>query len=359
MDRRPTSIFSTKTTDNVTQLNTLDSSATNELVTTKTATAMAVATTVSEDQIIKLGNGSGNTIAAISGKILEMHKGSSQGVMGDKLNDLIKNARGMSTENFKPGTVRSLMNKVLNVKYDIMTRFDSAKDRVDHLVTELQKERDQQLQVFHNIENLIQGNADYCVGLLHEIDEGQQMLEVIADEIATYGDNLDSNQARGLVDARSRYDLLEKKLVDLESFKAMSILMDPKLTAMKSSAHSLINTFDMIVGKMVPAYMMYFADYLNALDQERAEKLSNSAIETFDEIIKASGDLNLKNMGNIGRLKNRQLINVETIKQEHEKMITGLNNLRAIEEQARLDRAQNIVALRDIEQKAIEAFSKK
>lgn len=370
MDRRPTSLFGQPANATATAMASapviegvvLDNTVHNQIAvaTPTTSKSLVVGKSISEDQIVKLGNASGNTIAQISGRILELHKGSNQGVMGDKLNELIKSAKGMSSDNFKPGAIRGLLNKALNLKYDMMTRFDSAKDRVDSLVGELDKEKAAQIQVYHNIEELIKGNFLYCKALMEEIEEGKQMLQVISDEIAQYTeDQLTAEQAHDLNDARNRYDLLEKKLVDLESFKVLSMNMDPKLTAMKSGAQSLINTFEMIVNKMVPAYMLYFADYLNAQAQERATALSNAAIDSFDQIVQASGDLSAKNMEAIGHLKNRQLVSVETVRKEHEKMIEGLNNLRAIEEQARQDRARTIVELRDIEQKSIEAFSRK
>jgi uncharacterized protein YaaN involved in tellurite resistance len=255
--------------------------------------------------------------------------------------------------------VNKLMNKVLNVKYDFQSRFDTAKDKVDHLIAELDKEKGNQVTVSHNVDDLIKGNALYCQALINEIEMGKQMLSNIADEIAQYNaDQLSAEEAHDYNEAKSRYDLLEKKLVDLEGFKVLSMNMDPKLVAMKSGVQSLINTFDTITGKMVPAYMMQFADWLNAQAIKRGTELANNAEDAFDAIIKESGDQSAKNMVEIGKLKNRQMVSVDTLRQDHEKMIEGLTQLRAIDEQARKDRAQTMNDLRDLEQKTIAAFSR-
>lgn len=375
MDRRPSNIFGQPATTKVTVLSETPNSVaqpvsdilnetSHPLVAsatsaTSSSTAMAIAKKITEDEIVKLGNDSGKTISTISGRILELHKGSNQGEMSDKLDDLIKNCRGLSAENFKGGLVNKLMSKVMNVKYDFMGRFDTAKDKVDHLIAELDKEKNAQIQVSHNVDDLIKGNALYCQALLHEIEQGQKMLEAISDEISQYNsDQLTAEEAHAYNEAKSRHDLLEKKLVDLEGFKVLSMNMDPKLVAMKSGVQSLINTFDTITGKMVPAYMMQFADWLNAQTIKRGTELSNRAIDTFDQIIKESGDQSAKNMVEIGKLKNRQMVSVDTLRQDHEKMIEGLNNLRLIDEQARKDRAQTMNDLRDLEQKTIAAFSR-
>jgi uncharacterized protein YaaN involved in tellurite resistance len=377
MDRRPSSIFgqpavpasvtviSETANSKVAQpvadiLNETSKPLVASAVTVKsTSTAITVAKKISEDEIMKLGNDSGKTISTISGRILELHKGSNQGEMSDKLDDLIKNCKGLSSENFKGGLVNKLMNKVLNVKYDFQSRFDTAKDKVDHLIAELDKEKGNQVTVSHNVDDLIKGNALYCQALINEIEMGKQMLSNIADEIAQYNaDQLSAEEAHDYNEAKSRYDLLEKKLVDLEGFKVLSMNMDPKLVAMKSGVQSLINTFDTITGKMVPAYMMQFADWLNAQAIKRGTELANNAEDAFDTIIKESGDQSAKNMVEIGKLKNRQMVSVDTLRQDHEKMIEGLTQLRAIDEQARKDRAQTMNDLRDLEQKTIAAFSR-
>lgn len=368
---RPTSIFSQKptSTDTVTVTVLGTTSATADIlsqtdhpvaaVETKSKALVIPSKSFTEQQIIKLGSTSGQTISSISGKILELHKGNNQGEMGDKLNELIKTAKGLSSENYKPGFVGGLLQKFKMAKYDMTHQFDSAKDRVDSLVKELDKEKNVQMQTCNNVDALIVANGQYCKALIQEIGEGSQMLEAVADEIAQYGDILEPEEARSLAETRNRYDMLEKKLVDLEGFKVLSMNMDPKLVAMKASAHSLINTFDMIVTKMVPSYMLVFAQYLASKDMERAQQLADQTTDAYNEIIKQNGDMTVSTMEKTARLKNRQMISVDVLKDDHEKMITGLNNLRQIEEQARIDRAKTLNDLREIEQKTIEAFSRK
>jgi uncharacterized protein YaaN involved in tellurite resistance len=327
--------------------------------TKSTSTAIAVAKKVTEDDILKLGDDSGKTIATISGRILALHKGSNQDVMSEKLDDLIKNCKGMSTENFKGNPIGKFMNKVLNVKYDLMTRFETAQDKVNHLIGELEKEKQNQVQVSQNVDDLIRGNAAYCQMIIQEIEQGKHMLETIADEMGQYNaDQLSPEQLRDYNDAKNRYDLCEKKIVDLEGFKIMSMNMDPKLTAMKSGVQSLIYTFNTITGKLVPQYMIAFADWLNNQSVKKGIEVSNNAIDTFDALIKESGDQSAKNIVENGKLKNRQLISVDTLREDHEKMITAMNTLRLNDEQARKDRALTMDALRDLEQKTIAAFSR-
>lgn len=364
MDRRPSSIFSTKpvataVTTEIVEADILDQTSYPLTVTeTPTVRATIVARKVTEEEIRHLGNNSAKAIATISSKVLEGHKNSDSGIMGDKLNELIKSAKGMNADNFKPGLVGNILNKFNIVKYDMMSQFDTANDKVTQLVGEIKKEADNQLKVGSSYDELIKANALGRVELLKEIDSAHEMLDAIGDEIASFTDDqLSADQARELEDARLRYDQAELKIVNLEASKALSTMMDPKLNAMKAAVASLGNTFDSIVNQMVPAYMLYFADYLNGIAVAKAGKLANDAMDTFDAIIKASGDQSAKNLDTVSKLKNRQMISVDTLRGEHEKMITSLNNLRANEELARQERAKAIVEIRDIEAKTIAAFT--
>ena len=315
--------------------------------------------TITEDYIMGIGSASSKGLTELTTKILSSVSASSGGDMGSKLDELIDATKGMSVDNMNAGTLQKLFNKALRMKDHALETFQTAQDRVNILISELEKTRNSQDADRKSIEALTQQNYEYCKAIIAEIEAAKDDYNVLGEAIAAFPDKPDYEQSKQLDDLQTKYDMLEKKIVDLEADKLLSMNMDPKLKLMKQGAISLIGTFDNIVGKIVPLYMQQFSAYLLAKQQGLAASVSERAINTFNQTIIAASDQAAASAEAIARVSQRQMIDVETLKKDHENVVNSLATVKQIAVDARTNRKAIMAEIQAMEQDTITAFSKK
>lgn len=323
-------------------------------------TALAVSTALpSEDKISSLGNAGGATISAITTRLLANQRANDTEGLSSKLNELISQAKQLAPENAKQGGVTGFFKKLVGAKENFFAQFDSVNNRITVLCTELGSERKTQENRKKDVEDLISANKNYGQVMNDDFQVGQVYLEEIGNEIDRLANPQTTDEAQVLSEVKARYQLLEKKLADLQGLRLMSVQMNDKLIDMKSNALSLISTFDDIIGKVVPAYTMVFSQYIISMDQERAGKLQNDTMDAFNEALQKGSNLALKNKEDAARLRNRQLVSVETLKLDHENMLKGLESVKKIDEEEHTKRIAYIQDIRAMEQKLIEVHQAK
>lgn len=314
---------------------------------------------ITEDYIMGIGTNSAKGLTELTTKILSNVSATNGGVMTQKLDELIDTTKNMSIENFQAGRMKKFMNKIMGMKDHAMEQFQTANDRVNILVSQLEKEKRGQENDRKMIDSLAEQNYNYCKAILAEIEDAKAKYELLGNAIAGFGTALDFEQNKARDELQTKYDLIEKKLVDLEATKVLSMNMEPKLKLMKQGAISLVATFDNIVLRVVPMYMQQFSAYLIAIRQDQASKLSDKTITMFNEGIVAGSDLAAKNAESIAKLSQRQLIDADTLRKDHANVVSSLDKVRQIAVDARTNR-QNIMAeIQAMEQDTLNAFAKK
>jgi uncharacterized protein YaaN involved in tellurite resistance len=317
--------------------------------------------TITEDYIMNIGSASSKGLTDLTSKILSSASATSGGEMGAKLDELIDTTKGMSVDNFQANPLTKFFNKALRMKDHAMETFQTANDRVNILVAQLEKERNGQDSDRKSIDALAQQNYEYCKAIIVEIDDAKEKYATLGNAIGKFGtsdQSPDFEQAKILDDLQTKYDMLEKKIVDLEANKLLSMNMEPKLKLMKQGSISLIGTFDNIVGKIVPLYMQQFAAYLIMQRQTQTAAVGDKAIAMFNQQIIAGSNKAAANAEAIAQLSQKQIIDVDTLKKDHENVVNSLDKVKQIALDARTNRKAIMQEIQTMEQDTINAFSK-
>lgn len=319
-----------------------------------------IAHRMTEQEIERIGNESSKKIADIAGQMLQMHKNSGNTEMGTQLDALIKSAKNMEIDQLRPGLFKRLTSKAANLKHDMMARFDTAQDKIDGLVKELAANHAKLRTLGGNADKLIEANKSYCSSLIQEIQMMEEVLADADDELAAAQANTENQTIMTDISVlQMRRDRIDKKIIDLQGLKLMSVQMHPNLVTFKRSVLATMDTYDTIINKVVPAYMTQFVMYLNSSALDKTQSLAAESLDLFDQTMARSGELAAQNMRQAATLSNRQIVNVDTLKKMHSDMMTGLADMNQIENAARQDRIRVASEMRELETKMIDAFTGK
>lgn len=316
-----------------------------------------VVSRVSDADIDRLGEGSSGAIDTVSKRLLSAQRAGDTGAMGQKLNALISEAKGLSPQKMQnKGILGKVVGFLRGAKDSIMAEYDSVQGRIDTLVAQIDTEMGVQRGRIRDLDELYTANHTYYIQLGDAVKQGGGLIATLQGEIAAEGNAKDAFAAGRLGELRSRLGRAEKRVDDFKRTQLLCSQAAPQILQMKENALALVNTFTDIKGTTIPAWRNIFSAYLISLDQKRGAELTNSVHDATDEAIRMQADLLGQNTEEIARARQRSVVSLETLEYNQTKLIESLDKAVAIEIEGRKAREAAAPRLLELEHKLIDRF---
>ncbi|MCR4599194.1 MAG: toxic anion resistance protein [Acetatifactor sp.] len=304
-------------------------------------------------QVMQYGSGSQKKIADFSESALGNVRTKDMGEIGKMLTDVVAELRSFEDEEDK-GFFGNLFKKSTAKIADMKAKYDKAEVNVNKICKVMEGHQVTLLKDIAMLDKMYDLNMNYYKELSMYILAGKQKLEhaknVELPELVAKAERTglpeDSQAAR---DFSAQIDRFEKKIYDLELTKTISLQMAPQIrliqtndTAMSEKIQStLVNTIPLWKSQMVIAIGLNHStdaaraqrevsDMTNALLKKNAETLKIATIETAKE-------------------NERGIVDIETLTQTNQTLISTLDEVMKIQEEGRSRRANAEVELTRIE----------
>ncbi|MBQ2099434.1 MAG: toxic anion resistance protein [Lachnospiraceae bacterium] len=304
-------------------------------------------------QVMQYGSGSQKKIADFSESALGNVRTKDMGEIGKMLTDVVAELRSFEDEEDK-GFFGNLFKKSTAKIADMKAKYDKAEVNVNKICKVMEGHQVTLLKDIAMLDKMYDLNMNYYKELSMYILAGKQKLEhaknVELPELVAKAEKTglpeDSQAAR---DFSAQIDRFEKKIYDLELTKTISLQMAPQIrliqtndTAMSEKIQStLVNTIPLWKSQMVIAIGLNHStdaaraqrevsDMTNALLKKNAETLKIATIETAKE-------------------NERGIVDIETLTQTNQTLISTLDEVMKIQEEGRSRRANAEVELTRIE----------
>ena len=304
-------------------------------------------------QVMQYGSGSQKKIADFSESALGNVRTKDMGEIGKMLTDVVAELRSFEAEEDK-GFFGNLFKKSTAKISDMKAKYDKAEVNVNKICKVMEGHQVTLLKDIAMLDKMYDLNMNYYKELSMYILAGKQKLEhakkVELPELVAKAEKSglpeDTQAAR---DFSAQIDRFEKKIYDLELTKTISLQMAPQIrliqtndTAMSEKIQStLVNTIPLWKSQMVIAIGLNHStnaaraqkevsDMTNALLKKNAETLKIATIETAKE-------------------NERGIVDIETLTQTNQTLISTLDEVMKIQEEGRTRRANAEVELTRIE----------
>ena len=281
----------------------------------------------------KMANFSETTLNSVRTKDL--------GEVGQLMTDLINELKSIDTEEEKGGFsfFRKAKDKVSNLK----TKYEKAETNVDHITEVLEGHQIQLMKDIALLDEMYEMNLNHFKELSLYIIAGQKRLKQARE--VELSELINKAQRSGLPedsqaanDYASLCDRFEKKLHDLELTRMVALQMGPQIRLIQNNniqmtekiQSSIVNTIPLWKSQMVLALGLdhstkameaqrAVSDMTNQLLKKNAEKLKMGTLETAKE-------------------SERGIVDMETLKQTNQSLITTLDEVMKIQEEGRAKR---------------------
>ena len=274
--------------------------------------------------------------------------------VGDMIGDLVTELRGFDTDEEESKGFLGFFKRKAQSLSDMKARYSTVEANVNKICESLEQHQIQLLKDIAMLDKLYDQNLMYFKELSMYIAAGKKRLEAFrANELKAAYDKAEQSKlpedAQAAKDLADKADRFEKKLYDLELTRNISIQMAPQIRLIQSSNQlmaekiqtSLINTIPLWKNQMVLALGIAHTqeameaqravnDLTNDLLRKNAEKMHMATVESAREA-------------------ERGIVDIETLKQTNQSLISTMDEVLAIQQQGREKRKAAEAELASIE----------
>ena len=301
---------------------------------------------VNSNAIVQYGSGAQKNIANFSNSVLSTVKSTDPTVAGDLLNDLVKRVKAFEDENdedkgffaslpvvgslFKKGEALTKSYTTLAVQIDkIQAGLDNQKMTLMKDIAMFDGLYDKNLEYFKQLQLYIQAGEE-------KIQELNQTTIPKLEAQAQVSDNPMAVQVvQDFKDAVSRF---EKKVHDLKISKTIAIQTAPQIRIIQNNDKILVDRIQSAIYNTIPLWKNQMVLALGLGRQKEALEMQQAVSNTTNELLKRNAAMLKQNSHDTAVENERSIVDIETVKQVNEDLISTIEDTLRIQQEGRQKR---------------------
>ena len=297
------------------------------------------------DQIMNYGSAAQKNISEFSDAALSSVKTKDLGECGDMLSELVVELKGLNFDEEEKKGFLGLFKKASQTIAEKKAQFDKAEVNVDKIVEELEKHEITLMKDISMMDKMYEKNEEYMKELTMYILAGKLKIEHLRNvELPEYvakaketGLPEDAQAANDFANLIGRF---EKKIHDLELTRTISVQMAPQIRMVQNNdslmaekiRSSIVNTIPLWKNQMVLALSLYHS--------EQAMQAQRNVTDVTNELLMKNAKNLHQGSVNVAKESERGIVDMETLKQTNLELIATLDEVRQIQDDGRVRRAQ-------------------
>ena len=303
--------------------------------------------------VLQYGAGSQQKIANFSDSALANVRNKDLGEVGDMITNLVGELRNFeddeSTKGFL-GFFKRQGNKIEQMK----TKYDKAEVSVEKIATSLENHQVRLMKDVAVLDQLYNVNLTNFKELSMYILAGKQKLNEVQN--TTLPAMVEKAQKSGLPeDTQAANDManmcnrFEKKIHDLELTRAISIQMAPQIRLIQNNDTVMSEKIQTTLVNTIPLWKSQMVIALGLAHSQEALKAQQQVTDLTNELLKKNAEALKVSTIETAKASERGIVDIETLKQTNETLISTLDEVLQIQNDGRAKRREAEAELSRIE----------
>ena len=297
------------------------------------------------EQIMNYGSSAQKNISEFSDAALATVRTKDLGEVGNMLGDLVVELKGLNFDSEEKKGFLGLFKKSQQSLASLKAQYDKAEINVDKIVESLENHEVTLLKDITMMDKMYEKNEEYMKELTMYILAGKLKIEHLRQvELPEYvkkaNDSGLPEDAQAANDFANMIGRFEKKIHDLELTRMISVQMAPQTRMVQNNDSlmaekirtSIVNTIPLWKNQMVMAMSLYHS--------EQAMKAQREVTNVTNELLQKNAQTLHQGSVAIAKESERGIVDLETLRKTNEELIATLNEVREIQDQGRVRRAQ-------------------
>lgn len=302
--------------------------------------------------IVKFGAEAADQISQASDQVLNsmsIEQINDTGVMLKNLAAIMDQFDIKEIQDDKPGLFGNLKKKLEK----ILNKYDTMGKEIDKIYVQLKQYEVEIEQANTKLGNMYEANLGYYQQLVKYIMAGEQAVQELDQFIEEYKVKVEANPDDGTIrmdlsNLQQMREILDQRVMDLKIAENVALQTVPMLKTMEYSNLNLVRKINSAFIITMPVFKQSLAQAIMLKRQKiQADSLAALDEKTNELLIKnAQNTVNQSKM--VAAMAANSSIKVETLQQTWQTIVNGIDEVQAIQDQAREKRKQDAVALEQI-----------
>ena len=293
--------------------------------------------------VLQYGAASQKKLSDFSDTALSRVKTKDMGETGELITDLIGELQGFDAAEESKGFFGFFKRQQANIA-NLKTKYEKADVNVERIKAKLE---DQQVILMKDItmlDKMYQLNLVYFKELTMYILAGRKKLAAVrANELAAAQAKAQHTQlpedAQAARDLSDQCDRFEKKLYDLELTRNISIQMGPQIRLIQSNDTMMAEKIQTTIVNTIPLWKNQMVLALGMAHSQQAMQAERAVTDATNELLRKNAATLKQGTIDIARESERGVVDIETLKQTNQELISTLDELNKIRADGKAKRA--------------------
>ncbi len=258
------------------------------------------------------------------------------------------------------GVIGKLFGNLKKQLEKILEKYHTMGDEVDKIYVQLKQYESEIKQSNRKLNQMFEANVNYYHDLVKYILAGEQACKeveaYIAQRQAEFEATGDNSIQLDLASLNNSLLMLEQRTQDLRTAENIAIQSIPMIKTMEFSNMNLVR-------KINSAFIVTLPVFKQALAQAIMLKRQKIQAEAMSELDKKTNEMLIKNARNTveqskmtARLASGSSVKIETLETTWRTIVNGIDETRAIQENARKQRIDDAARLESIKQEFLNSY---
>ncbi len=304
--------------------------------------------------VLQYGAGAQKKMAEFSEKALENVKTKDLGEVGDMIAGLIVELKSFDADEEENKGFLGLFKKSTNKLGTMKAKYEKAEVNVDKICRILEDHQVQLLKDIAMLDRMYELNLTYFKELTMYILAGKKRLkEVREGELAELTAKAErtglAEDAQAARDLDEKCERFEKKLHDLELTRAVALQTAPQIRLVQDSDEIMVEKIQSTLVNTIPLWKNQMVIALGVEHSAQAAKAQQEVANMTNELLKKNAEKLKAATVETAKAAERGIVDIETLKQTNQSLISTLDEVVKIQEEGRAKRRTAEAEMRQME----------
>lgn len=299
---------------------------------------------------VSYGSKTMNEIARFADDLLSNVRVRDAGPVGQSLETLMDKVRGLDVSEMarpKRSALSSLplIGGLFNSVEKTLARFDTVLDQVEAIADRLEESMYALLKDVQVLEQLYNLNRSFHDELSTAIAAGEKRLAeartrelpALQEQARASGSAMDAQKVRDFADRLDRFD---RRLHDLRLSRTITVQTAPQIRMIQSNDQTLAEKIQTSVLATIPIWKNQMVLALSIHGQRKAAQLQKDVADTTNALLAKNAEMLQQSTTAAAREVERSIVDVETLREVHSRLLATIEETLSIAEQGRVRRRE-------------------
>ena len=304
--------------------------------------------------ILSYGAGVQKKMADFSEAALENVRSKDLGEIGAMLSNVVTELKCFDEEEESKGLFGGLFKKAGNKVTSMKTKYAKVEENVTEICKSLESHQVTLLKDIALLDKMYELNLSYFKEVTMYILAGKRKLEKIRqEEMAALIQKAEETglpeDAQAVKDMEELCQRFEKKLHDLELTRMICLQTAPQIRLVQSSNTVMVEKIQSTVVNTIPLWKSQMVLALGVEHSNQAAKAQQQVTDMTNELLRKNAETLKMASIETAKASERGIVDIETLKQTNESLISTLDEILKIQVEGREKRRAAEIELRQME----------